>query len=91
MISSYREVKDGQGNILSIIKKNSCGTIEVYKFTTGVTSYIKKGRILYKKDKDMKLIYPEPPTTEEELKVYLKRIEKMSNNICNESSSSSIF
>lgn len=95
-MASYQEVLDNNGKIISIIRRNSCGIIEVYNIDSGITSYIRKGVLLCKKDKDMKFIYPKPsapPATEEQLKAYLKNINLINNcnNTCGKSSSSSII
>ena len=87
-MNSYFEVLDKEGNLISIVRKNSYGIIEVYKLESGITSFIKQGILLCKKDKHNKIIYPEPSApvaTEEELK-------KLKNIILQgQTSSSSIF
>jgi hypothetical protein len=70
-MNSYFEVLDKEGNLISIVRKNSCGIIEVYKLESGITSFIKQGILLCKKDKHDKIIYPapsDPVCTQEELK-----------------------
>ena len=89
-MNSYLEVLDDQGKVISFIRKNSCGIIEVHKLDTGITSFIRQGILLCKKDKDMKVIYPSepsaPPASQEELKKHLKSLK-----VCKQSSSSSMF
>lgn len=93
-MNSYYEVLDDNGNIISTVRRNSLGIVEVYKIDSGITSYIIRGKVAYKKDKDKKIVYPEPSAplaTEEQLKSYLKNIiisEKYNKSM---SSSSSIF
>jgi hypothetical protein len=93
-MNSYYEVLDDNGNIISTVRRNSLGIVEVYKIDSGITSYIIKGKIAYKKDKNKKIVYPEPSApmvTKEKIKSYLKNIiisEKYNKAMAN---SSSIF
>jgi hypothetical protein len=83
-MNSYFEVLDDNGNVISIVRKNSHGIIEVHKLDTGITSFIKQGIIVCKKDKDMKIIYPlgpsAPVATQEELSKHLKGLKNSSSS-----------
>ncbi len=82
-MDSYKEIMNSEGVVVSTIKRNPCGIIEVYKVDSGVTAYIANGKLLFKKDKDMKFICPEPSApeaTEEELKAHLQRIKELKEN-----------
>jgi hypothetical protein len=75
-MSSYEEVKNEEGNVVSKVRRNSLGIFEVYNINSGMTFFIRKGVLLCTKDKDNNYVYPEPsapPAAEEELKAYLKR------------------
>ena len=79
-MSSYKEIINSEGVVVSTIKRSPCGIIEVHRIETGVTAFISKGKLLYKKDKDMNIICPEPSApeaTEEELKAHLQRIKEL--------------
>lgn len=79
-MESYKEITNSEGVVVSTIKRNPCGIIEVYKVDSGVTAYIANGKLLFKKDKNMNIICPEPSApeaTEEEIKAHLQRIKEL--------------